>query len=306
MKRKKRKPPKKDTELFVNYYLVAFIDILGQKEALQKFAGLPDRENAAEMQEFVNLLKQTFGRVSNFNKSFEGFFASYTNTPPQIKNLTPDQKKIFRELKGNRIKFQRFTDGIVVFVSLSNETSKLPIQSVWGTLSACAAIFLLWLSLGHPLRGGVEIGLGAEMYQNEIYGPVVAEAYKLESQVAQYPRVVAGKTLQQYLLQHMAVDGNDIYSRATRSMAELCSDLLVYDEDGYLILDYLGETFRKNFTGDSNADLPHKAYQFLLSESQKWKQMNNTNLAFRYRLIRNYFEAMLPNWPDLQDESNTE
>lgn len=48
-------------------------------------------------------------------------------------------------------------------------------------------------------RAGVEVGLGTELDNGEIYGPVLYKAYELESKVAEYPRIVVGKELINYL-----------------------------------------------------------------------------------------------------------
>jgi len=49
------------------YYLVAFIDVLNQKEALRKFKGLPETEQA--MKEFIETAKGTFGVVDGIRQS---------------------------------------------------------------------------------------------------------------------------------------------------------------------------------------------------------------------------------------------
>jgi hypothetical protein len=46
-----------------------------------------------------------------------------------------------------------------------------------------------------PVRGGIEIGLGAELDDREIFGSGISEAYRLESKIADWPRILIGKQL---------------------------------------------------------------------------------------------------------------
>ena len=61
----------------------------------------------------------------------------------------------------------------------------------------------MWLNffvaVGVPIRGGVEVGLGVEMFEHEYYGRVLVDAYLIESTAADYPRVLVGPRLLNYL-----------------------------------------------------------------------------------------------------------
>lgn len=281
----------KKSDLEVNYYLVAFIDILGQQEAMKNFKGLPDTNNKEQIAEFLKSVKDTFGVIDSFHQHFKNYFDAFIKTDKEF--------PLSKIIRSNDIKFQRFSDGLVIFLSLKSDINTLPIQSIFGILSACASIFILWLSQGRPLRGGVEIGLGTEMNENEIYGPVVAEAYNLESKIARYPRIVVGEELKRYLYAHAKEDSgsSDIYSKLRIEFAKICMDLLAQDDDGYTIIDYLGEGFKKNVAKEVGTEqFVSNAYEFIKKQSDKWQQQKNSKLAFRYTLIRDYFEARLHLW----------
>lgn len=71
--------------------------------------------------------------------------------------------------------------------------------------------------------------------------------------------------------------------------------MLVKDNDGHHILDYLGsevmDTLKER---DGTSDLVRKAFEFVITESLKHQREKNSKLGFRYTLLRNYFEARLP------------
>jgi len=64
----------------------------------------------------------------------------------------------------------------------------------------------------------------------------------------------------------------------------------------YPIVDYLGDTFREVTGNNVTRDAIEKAYDFVLRQSLQWKEQKNTELAFRYALLRDYFHAGLPAW----------
>ena len=82
-------------------------------------------------------------------------------------------------------------------------------------------------------------------------------------------------------------------------MAAYCLSFLTQDVDGYPIVDYLGKGFMK--TVDClplDDDIVNKAYQFVTSEAKKWRGQRNTQQAFRYALLFNYFVERLALWKD--------
>lgn len=280
----------KKSDLEMNYYLVAFIDVLGQQDALQKISRLPDKNNKEEMLEFQTAIKSTVGNIYSFHDFFKRYFDSY---------IQKNERSPFTNLlTSNDIKFQRFSDCFIIFLSLKTEINKAPTQNVFGVIAACASVFLLWLSMGRPLRGAIEVGTGLEIYENEIYGYVLSEVYKLESKIAQYPRIVIGDNLVNYLSATKLSEENDIYSQFNRKMASCCLDMMTQDIDGFHIVDYLGKGFKKYVAKDLIDDIPPKAYDFLMTQAGKYQKEKNMNLAFRYNLLRDYFEARLPLWMD--------
>ncbi len=278
----------KNSNLELNYYLVAFIDVLGQQNALQKMSRLPDQTNEKEMLEFRTAIKSTVGNIYSFHDFFKRYFDSY--------NRQNEKLPLADFFPSNDIKFQRFSDCFIIFLSLKSDINKASTQNVFGVIAACASVLLLWLSMGRPLRGAIEVGTGLEIYENEIYGSALSEAYRLESEVAQYPRIVIGDKLAHYLTATKLSTENDMYSELNREMASCCLDMTVQDIDGHPIVDYLGEGFKKYVAKDLIDEIPLKAYDFLVQQAEKYQQEKNAKLAFRYNLLRDYFEARLHLW----------
>jgi hypothetical protein len=293
------KTKKRRAGVDISYYVVAFMDVLGQQEHLRALDELPDKKDSAQMESFIAALKQTYGVVTGMRDSFEKFFKSFSKRqidPAKLRQLSPEQRKQYMELTSNPIQFQRFSDSIVVFLSLRTDRFKLPTGGIFGVLGAAATSFLVGLAAGHPIRGGVDLGVAMEMARGEIYGSALARAYALESKVAIYPRIVLGDELIEYLQLTLKQKSEDIYAAAGKQMAQCCLDMIAVDDDGHPFLDYLGPGFKKHIAYELNGKVIQMAYEKVLKFSEKYKREHNTTLAFRYTLLRNYFEARLPLW----------
>ena len=94
---------------------------------------------------------------------------------------------------------------------------------------ACEALLPVVMAMGEwgiPVRGGIDIGVGVDLYPNEVYGPVAASAYKLESEVADYPRIVIGSGLLDYVLWLESTRGSDWNAVKTRELATTCREVV--------------------------------------------------------------------------------
>lgn len=282
--------------LDASFYIVALVDILGQREALQRFKGLPDDIDPTQKQEFLRLLKETYGVVTGTQKTFFQYFESYSKTEAPAPPLPADQMALYKTCKGNEIRMQRFSDGIVVFTSLAEtEEIKSPVKSVHGVLIGYASMFLLWLQ-GRPLRGAIEIGLGWEANEGEIYGPALSEAYGLEKEVARYPRIVIGDQVLQYLDHIESRPGNDPITAVNKFFVERCRELIARDVDGRPILDYLGRGFRNQTGSQFGTQDFLNIERYVIDQQNIWMQARETERAFRYSLLKNYVDARRSLW----------
>jgi hypothetical protein len=237
--------------------------------------------------EFIQLLKQTFGVIDGIRNLFESFYEGYSTPTPA------------NEMLKTSLKFQSFSDTIIIYLPLAPTSEHIPLNSIYAAVLACGATFLASMATGHPLRGGIEIGVGAEIYDGEIYGPALSEAYRLESRIAQYPRIVVGGELTKYLWTHKNSKESDLRAKFASGMGEYCLGLLTQDFDGQSIVDYLGEGFMRRVDYlPLRDDTVAKAYHFINKEAKKWREQRNSQLAFRYALLRDYFGERLALWQD--------
>jgi hypothetical protein len=287
---------KNDPEL--SYWAVAFIDLLGQNAKLARMTHLPTNEK--EMEVFRALFRETFAATNELHERFKANFEMLsrkdpsTELPPEITN------EQFAKLRTGKVKFQRFSDGLVAFVSLKNADDILPMNGIAALLGTLGILFPDFLAKGIPLRCGVDVGIGMEMNPNELYGPAVRNAYHMESRIAQYPRIVLGKEIILYMRDYIPkIPDGSREASVSKVLAKHWLDRCVEDVDGYPILDYLGELFLADVNvkelGGYNYE---EALKFIIAELNQHKANQDTKLAFRYILLHDYFQSHRKNWLD--------
>jgi hypothetical protein len=283
-------------KITVNWHLVAFIDVLGQRQQLRNLRGLPDKTDQKKTNDFVELLKKTAGVVEILRELFHDFFESYKKTKTDIVLLTHEQKKLYRRMKCNQLKSHQFSDFVVLSLSLRDDFNKVPMIGVYFVLTSIASTFLTMLSEGLVIRGGIDIGIGLELKNGDLYGSAISRAYEIESKVSQYPRIVLGNELIDYIKSQINIPKDNQFNIMNKKFAEVCFKLIVIDRDGFPILDYLGEGFKSIVTQSLKSEIIEKAYRFVIQNWAKYKSDKNSKLAFRYFLLKNYFESHLHIW----------
>ncbi|NCC49881.1 MAG: hypothetical protein EOM20_01570 [Spartobacteria bacterium] len=170
---------KEDDVLTHQYWAVAFVDILGQKNYLKSINFIPEQSNEEQVRLFTEWIKKVYGAVEHIHDSFQNW-PNQNKDPknnPLFKDLTEEELAVARTFKTTTFQFQRFSDGLVVFISLADCKETSPIAAIFSLFSACASVLLCSLAGGTPIRGSIDVGTGVEMKKkNELYGPVMAHA----------------------------------------------------------------------------------------------------------------------------------
>jgi hypothetical protein len=210
--------------------------------------------------------------------------------------LPPEALSEYEKMRKTNLKFQRFSDGLVAYVSLGDPSVPVPLNSVFGLMGACGGLCLLGLATGEPLRIGLEVAWGVELGENELYGCVVAKSHELESKVAGYPRVVVGDQFIEFLMAHSIQEEKNNYSSLNKRVAQHCLEMIAIDYDGYHIIDYLGPGYKKYCSTDIDAEVYDRAFKFVSEQLVKWRAAKRSDLALRYTLLASYFEHNKKHW----------
>lgn len=277
-----------DNNLTLCDYAVAFIDLLGQK------ASMPDRHLPTNRDEAISIVKKSVGRIIGTQKLFEKFYGSYTCTPSLYSILPSTVQSAVPDMAPGQLKWQYFSDGLVVYVPLGSGLIESPVNSLFGLLFASGMLCLTGLAAGSPIRAGIDVAWAVEYRPNELYGSAVAHAYKLESEVAQWPRVVVGEGLVDYLQHYATAGDNDISSQFRRNMGTLCLELLARDVDENHIVDYLGHGYRKVTKDNFDKSVIEKARTYVEDQLVHWRLIGDEKLLGRYKNVHSYLSCHAP------------
>jgi hypothetical protein len=277
-----------DDTLHLCDYAVAFIDLLGQR------AAMPDRHLPSNRDEAIAVVKKSVGRIVSTQKLFEDFYNSYASARALYSKLPQPIQATVPDMAPGKLKWQYFADGLVVYVPLGSGLVASPVNSLFGLLLASGMLCLTGLAARSPIRVGIDAAWAVEYRPNELYGSAIAYAYKLESETAQWPRIVVGEGLVGYL-QHYATDGDSGPSSQFRRMiASLCLELLATDIDGNPIVDYLGQAYRKVTKGTLDKPVIESAQSFVEDQISHWRAIGDKKLLRRYENVQSYLSRGLP------------
>jgi hypothetical protein len=286
-----------DREWIAYNYCVAFVDLLGQRDALRGQGLLVRPQSDEQRKAFHEILRNSIGAIIKLQERAEEMLAPILQQnldSPRRAALPLEQQPIWDEMQRTRITTQRWSDGLVLFACLGDTEIRCQMNGIFGIFGLTGSLCLLGLATGHPIRGAIEIAWGVELRPNELYGPAVARAYEIESEIAQYPRIVVGPETVRFLQAHSVNPGQDVFSQTDREFASLCLDMLVQDADGHWLLHYLGERFQFAVTHTQHAELYGMARKFVYDQLFTHQANRNTKLAFRYSHLVQYFDAHPP------------
>lgn len=286
-----------NNEMKVANYCICFIDILGQRNALQGEGWLPHFQSEEERSIFKKRLKESIGVILNLQQQAESMirpFIEPNTESPLRKALNSDQQKIWDEMNKIRITTQRWSDGIVSYVPLGDNEIKCPMSGLFGIFSLAGSLCFLGLASRHPIRGAIDGAWAIELRKEEIYGAAVARAYEMESEVASYPRIVVSQRIVELLEAHISAQETDPFTQINKAMADACLKKLIRDADGHWIIHYLGDNFREHITQDAHVDLYKHAHEYVVSQLHEHNASKNSKLAFRYSHLMLYFDTHAP------------
>jgi hypothetical protein len=227
----------KSDKPYVCLYCVACLDILGVTRDLCIYSNNKYILTHEKQDEFNEAIAPIVEFIQNFRKFFRIFFEHID----QLDHI---------------INISYFSDSFFVGVPLGEEmyssrNHSPVIKGISYLLKTCGLIFLMSLSFERVLRAGIDIGAGLELKNDEIFGPALIKAHRLEKTKAKYPRIIIGDSLIEYLRTqekgNISIKNQSVEDiKKCQRKARECLNLFEYDKkDSKYILDYLNEEFIK-------------------------------------------------------------
>lgn len=280
-------------------YVVTFLDVLGQRESfkpIERFRLIEHTEEFKKALESIHI--GTAHYVKSLRNAFIDSFKQQNAERPIPNSIPQDKIEEFKKMRQSNLKYKTFSDSMLFFTSLNTDCFHCrAMNSVSTMFTVTGGLLLATLAEKKVYRAGIDVGIGIEIEDDEVYGPALFRAYDLESKIAQYPRIVVGDALINYL-KNLKNENSQIPNQTMRDIrlcktwAEDCLNSLKTDIDGYVILDYLGENFSgylKEAFGDKFQTFLGSAFDFVESEYLRFKKTKDTKMSQRYYWLYQYF-----------------
>jgi hypothetical protein len=289
-------------------YIIGLFDMLGQGRKLSELGSLcwklHDRGNLLEddSKKMKELTSGTYEEVEYFRQLFTGNFNSMKNhllQHPRIDALLPSEQEIVTKIANDICKLRSFSDLVIFYTPFDVKHELITRVRISAMLSACTCVLILETKAGTFFRGGIEIGAGTELSNGDIYGPVLNEAHRLEKDVADYPRIVIGNKLKDFIQSEtQAPDAGEFLNAVFVRVHDLCKKLICLDDDGKMIVDYLGKTASElsQFQGSKACDFVKKGLTKLENELNVAKKEGNRKRIKRYEKLQAYYHCRMKFW----------
>jgi len=276
-------------------YVVLFLDVLGQKEEILRFQLVPDDEDLAR-----RTVRETAGIVSMLRDVASTLLDKQDAESEFMKSLPEEERKNLKNLTRSDVMTQVLSDALIFSVPIGSDVwdeHSTAMNGVRWALTVSSWLQLRALASAHALRGGLDIGWGVKLGPSEIYGAAFVHAYHLESNTAEYPRVVCGRELREYLDVVSSQKWESDFGRNAVDVARHCKSYLFDDDDGERAVDFLGESFRAGARlVPGIEDMIHRSYSFAQRELRRFTLQGDEKLTARYGRLATYIENRLPLW----------
>lgn len=281
-------------------YVVALVDVLNQRNILTQWGaacaqGDPQWTACASAKAVEQILwvrEHLIDYLTTFRNS---------QLPERyLDGLADEERRKYLEWTEAELSVQYFSDTCILYAPARFLNNVPALKEVFGAIIGIGSLYPLLLSKGIVIRGAVEIGPATILYESEIYGPCLAEAYQLEQEEADYPRVVVGPRVVQLIERTLQLKGSAPEEKIALRTASAIRDAIVIDDDGRHAIHYLGSRFSQAADNPhlvKGIQYVHKAYNWVCTEHERWRQARNTLLARRYARLRRYFDHFIKDWP---------
>lgn len=270
-------------------YCVLFVDALGYRQLFDGEGLLPNLDEKKAKDAFNEKIQNTIGHIDKLQRIAEEMHSVWLEAyEVQHHQFPPSVLKDLQKATRTTIKSEHWSDGLMYYTPIAESQVECPSSGLYALIAMSGILCHLHLADKRPIRGGMELAWAAEISTGALLGAAPVRAYELESEVAEYPRIVIGPLLLGFLHSHKKVQARTVFEKIDATMAEASLSLLTTDDKGITFVDYLSETFATQPDFDKMATA---AYDFVKEQHKTHHLNGNDRLVKRYTLLLDYFHA---------------
>jgi hypothetical protein len=275
-------------------YLVAYLDLVGQREILRKQLAIPTTPE--EERDFIETARQSLGTVLVLRDMFQKFFDSATQH--DLSRFPPEFHDDMRAAMQVEYVMQGMSDSLVIAVPLdgTNDCCK-DMNGIELTFQSICALAIDAFAVGMIFRAGLDIGIAAKIREtNEVYGSAFLRAYQLETEVAESFRFVIGDGLYDFIDTVPTQVAESPFGCLAKHMVANCKRMMKQDLDGWYILDFLGSQVKDTMGDVISPESVLLGQQFAEREYRRFKAAGNFKLRSRYSRLLEYYLLKMKVW----------
>ncbi|GAB5496238.1 MAG: hypothetical protein Phyf2KO_13180 [Phycisphaerales bacterium] len=282
----------------VKHYICACCDLLGQSNSLSLWPSYTDELSPEAEETIAKSLRDAARFRLGLMNTVNGFLEQGCEPREYPATATPEQTELADKILSPLIHTQAFGDTVLIYApAIVDELYQ--VKAVLGLLMSVGMMFRHSLTNGIPMRGGIDLGPGCQLFTNEIYGPVLAAAHHIESKIANYPRVVAGPGLINFIdmLINYNNSENKNLERVYRGTGHNMRQHLIADADGRLVVDYAGELYDEylqSIPQDTSSQVPSVLDLKEFAQNMTKKYQHDDKLRGKYNQLLKYLERSRP------------
>jgi hypothetical protein len=251
---------------------VAFLDVLGFQNKLKEF----EDEAIQFYSDFVadNVEDDTDedevgGRVYYSQKATD-FIETFN--------------KAISKLDNDKFSYYLFSDNICITAkNISNDGEKSLVE----LLLVISELYFEFVQKGYFLRGGIDYGLFIDKASIAL-GVPLATAYKMESSLAVFPRIILSKDFVKQLSNHIAIDEYEIDSILNSSLVKVSCEIQYLNvfnhifkvEDKEYFFEKYNHYISENLLSSSVSESIFIKYKWLADEFNSFIETYTSTLAF--------------------------
>lgn len=253
-------------------------------------------ERAARQQksetEIQPILQSTVGIVLSLQHSFRTYFETFASVDSA--QLTDDLPEEIRDaccqVASTDLTVHSFSDTVFAYTPAFTRDGIRNLKSVYGLIAVGAMIMLEALSAGVALRGSIDVSLGIPLGNGELYGPVLARTHQLESEAAQWPRILVGDGLDYYLDRSFEDNSSEVHAIAYKALTRVIGNSIANWIDGRPMIDFGHPDYVSRFEQSAPGQWDH-ARSFAREQLLRFATERNDKLSQRYAELCCYLDA---------------
>jgi hypothetical protein len=275
------------------------LDILGQKNDLLKYGYITSGDIKLEKKVFKQI-KIAHSNVQKVRKLFEDNLPIAFGRSPIYGSQPQDYKDIIDKVREQQVGQMVFSDTVVFFIPLDMQSKANVSINIYTMFYVLSIVMFTCSIYGIPIRGGIDIGPCIKMSNTEIYGAGLAKAHILESQCADYQRVLVGDETREFIKKVNSIEPEDIEQIIAKNFAAKSLEFLLEDNDKFWALDYCGAHVRSLLKSTSDSSKVSEMFKNYVEKVNEQKNIlskkGNLKVAKKLGRLLSYLETRKEIW----------